>query len=145
MKTSMKGRQFIQRFEACKLLAYLCPANVWTCGWGHTGPDVFKGKRITQLTADSLFEQDLEKFESGVNHLVRVPLTQGQFDALVSFSYNCGLGNLSSSTLLKMLNAGQYDQAADQFRRWNQSNGKVLAGLTIRREQERATFLGLPE
>lgn len=161
MRASDQVRRFIKGFEIRKLRAYPDPqwngvarvaANFtkwgrpWTIGYGHTGPDVVEGKVISETTAENLFIQDLAEFEAAVNGLVTVPLTQGQFDALVSFGFNCGTGpeGLGGSTLLKLLNAGQYDQAADQFSRWNKSGGKVLAGLTIRRAQERAMFLGQP-
>lgn len=156
MKTSLAGRQFIQRFEQCRLKAYKCPAGVWTIGWGHTGPDVVEGKAVAQGTADKLFDQDIAEREALVAKFVTVPLNQAQFDAVVSAVYNIGAGSpghrdgifvLASgqpSTFLKLLNAGEYDQAADQLPRWNKSGGVVLNGLTIRRGQERWMFLGRP-
>lgn len=135
-----KEAELIKSFEGLELEAYLCPANIWTIGYGHTG-DVKEGDTITKAEADELLEKDLEKFRGGVNRCVKVPVNENQFGALVSFAYNVGIGSLQSSTLLKLLNAGDYDAAADQFPRWNKSGGKVLTGLTRRREAERAVFL----
>lgn len=135
-----KEAELIKSFEGLELEAYLCPANIWTIGYGHTG-DVKEGDTITKAEADELLEKDLEKFRGGVNRCVKVPLNENQFGALVSFAYNVGIGSLQSSTLLKLLNACDYDAASDQFLRWNKSGGKVLTGLTRRREAERAVFL----
>lgn len=135
-----KEAELIKSFEGLELEAYLCPADIWTIGYGHTG-DVKEGDTITKAEAGDLLDKDLEKFRSGVNRCVKVPLNENQFGALVSFAYNVGIGSLQSSTLLKLLNAGDYDAAADQFPRWNKSGGKVLTGLTRRREAERAVFL----
>lgn len=141
MKTSAAGRSFVCSFETCKLKGYLCPAGVPTRGFGHTGPEVVLGQVITQAQADADLEKDLERFERAVLHMVKVPLTQSQFDAVVSFAFNCGEGNLASSTLLRLLNAGDYAGAASQFVRWNRSKGVVLDGLTKRRLAERDIFL----
>lgn len=135
-----KEAELIKSFEGLELEAYLCPAGIWTIGYGHTG-DVEKGEKITKEKADELLDIDLSVFRKGVRNLVKVPLNKNQFGALVSFAYNVGLGNLKSSTLLRMLNAGDYNGAADQLLRWNKSNGKVLRGLARRREAERAVFL----
>jgi len=135
-----KEAQLIKSFEGLELEAYLCPANVWTIGYGHT-KGVKKGDKITKEQAEKLLEEDLAFFRNGVKRLVKVALNKNQFGALVSFAYNLGLGSLESSTLLKKLNAGDYQGAADQFPRWNKSKGKVLTGLVRRREAERAVFL----
>ena len=135
-----KEAELIKSFEGLELEAYLCPAGIWTIGYGHTG-NVQKGQKITKQEADELLDVDLSVFRKGVRNLVKVPLNSNQFGALVSFAYNVGLGNLRSSTLLKMLNAGDYNGAADQLLRWNKSNGKVIRGLARRREAERAVFL----
>ncbi|WP_019099941.1 lysozyme [Chromobacterium haemolyticum] len=142
MKTSDAGIALVKSFEGLKLIAYKCPAGVWTIGYGHTGPDVTPGQVITQAQADALLARDLERFEAGVARLVKVPMTQNQFDALVCFSYNLGLGALQGSTLLRLLNAGDYAGAAAQFPRWNKAGGKELPGLTRRRSAEHALFLG---
>ncbi len=138
--TSEQGIALIKQFEGCALSAYLCPAHILTIGYGHTG-DVSAGQTITQEEAERLLKADLEKFERGVSQMVTVELSPQQFDALVSFAFNLGLGNLKTSTLLKKLNSGDYQGAADEFLRWNKAAGKVMAGLTKRREAERALFL----
>lgn len=135
----------IRDAEQCRLHAYPDPGTggaPWTIGWGHTGPEVRPGLVWTQEQADEAFERDIEQFSSQVAALFpRTELTQGQFDALVSFAYNCGLGALSTSTLRKRLLAGDADGAAEEFQRWNKAGGKVLAGLTTRRAAECALFL----
>ena len=98
-------------------------------------------KPITKERAEELLRFVLERYEKGVERYVQVPISQNQFDALVSFAYNVGLNNLRTSTLLKKLNAGLYKEAAEQFPRWNRSGGKVLRGLTIRRRKEKELFL----
>ncbi|WP_038342573.1 lysozyme [Acinetobacter sp. A47] len=145
MTTSPVGINLITSFEDLKLTAYLCPANVWTIGFGTTvyptGTRVKQGDKCTEAQAKAYFTHDLKRFERAVNGSVGVPLTQNQFDALVSLTYNIGEGNFTSSTLLKMLNAGNYRGAADQFLVWNKSKGQVLNGLVRRRKVERELFL----
>jgi len=133
------GLSLIKSFEGCKLTAYLCPANVWTIGWGRT-TGVKRGQTITQAQADRWLEEEYDAFERQVRASVRVPLTENQLGALVSFAYNVGIGALRSSTLLRLLNAGDYAGAAGQFARWNKAGGRVLRGLTIRRTAEAALF-----
>ena len=140
-KTSQKGINLIKHFEGLELESYLCPANVWTVGYGHT-KTAKPGMKITTATAETLLVNDLTPFEEHVKKVVKVVITQNQFDALVSFVFNLGQGAFSRSTLLKLLNKGDYSGAADQFLRWNKAGGKVLAGLTRRREAERMLFLG---
>lgn len=140
MIISDKGMQLIKDFESLRLAAYLCPANVWTIGYGHT-KGVKRGDVINESIAERYLRTDLVQFEKDVNQLVKVPLTQGQYDALVSFAFNCGSRALSTSTLLRKLNSGDYEGAANEFKRWNKSGGKVLPGLTRRREMERRLFL----
>ena len=141
MQTSEKGFDLIRKYEGLQLAAYVCPGGKLTIGYGHTGPDVTEGRRINVEEANALLEHDVERFERAVNELVRVPMTQGMFDALISFSFNLGAGSLKSSTLLKKLNADDREGAADEFLKWNKAKGKVLAGLTARRESERELFL----
>lgn len=152
MKTSEAGRKFIQGFESCSLTAFHGKAdrpNVWTIGWGRIH-GVKQGDVCTQAQADAWFDEDLASFEKAVNDLVLVPLTQGQFNALVSFAYNVGSDidadtvaeGLGDSTLLKKLNAGDYAGAADEFLKWNKANGIAVNGLTRRRKGEREMFLG---
>ena len=115
MKTGEKGIELIKQFEGCKLTAYLCPAKVLTIGYGHT-KNVKKGQVITQLEADNLLKEDLTTFEKGITTLVRSNINQNQFDALVSFAFNLGLGNLKSSTLLKKVNNDPNDPTIkDEF------------------------------
>lgn len=135
------GLDLIKTFEGCKLTAYLCPARVWTIGYGSTGPHVRKGLTITQAEADQLLRDDLARFEAAVSRLVSVPLNDNQFSALVSFAFNVGIGALEGSTLLRKLNARDLDGAAAQFERWNRADGRVVAGLTRRRQAERALFV----
>ncbi len=141
MITNQKGKDLIIKFEGLKLQAYLCPANVWTISVGCTfyedGTPVKQGDKVTKERAMQLFDNVLSKFEVGVAKLVNKPLTDNQFSALVSFAFNCGLGNLKSSTLLRKVNANPKDSTiAAEFGKWNKSNGKVLNGLTKRRKAE---------
>lgn len=149
MKASLALRAFIKSYETCWLVGQRCPARAPTWGWGHTGADVVLGGRISQAKADQLFDGDLAAFERDVNSLVKVQLTQAQFDALCSFAFNVGSDidadtiaeGLGDSTLLRKLNAKDYAGAADQFPLWNKAAGKVMNGLTKRRLGERDIFL----
>lgn len=141
MKISQKGINLIKQFEGLELKAYRDSVGVLTIGYGSTGSHVSVGEVITEAQAETLLIKDLSRFESGVTELVKVPVTQNQFDALVSFSFNLGLGNLKSSTLLKKLNAKDYTGASKEFERWNKAGGKVLNGLTRRRLAEKELFL----
>ena len=145
MQTSDKGIALLKEFEGCKLTAYQDSVGVWTIGYGWTQPvdgkPIRAGMTIKQETAERLLKTGLVSYESDVSRLVKVGLSQGQFDALVSFTYNLGARSLSTSTLLRKLNAGDYAGAADEFLRWNKAGGKVLIGLTRRREAERTLFL----
>jgi lysozyme len=131
----------VKEFEGCRLVAYRCPAGVWTIGWGHTGPEVTEGLTITQAKADEYLEQDLGRVLAGVDRLVTTDLTVGQTAALVSFAYNVGLGALKHSTLLRLLNTGATEAAAAEFPRWNRAAGRVLPGLVRRRAAEMEMFL----
>ena len=139
MQISKAGLDLIKQFEGLYLKAYRCPAGVPTIGYGHTA-GVAMGQTITQQQADDYLRRDVRQFERAVARLVTVPLTQGQFDALVSFAFNLGEGALAQSTLLRLLNAGDYAGAAAQFDRWNKAGGRVLPGLVRRRAAERALF-----
>jgi len=139
---SHKGVELIKLFEGCRLETYLDAADVPTIGYGSTGSHVRMGMKITKEEAEQLLLDDLKRFEAGVSEQVTVPLNQNEFDALVSFSFNVGLGALNRSTLLRMLNDGASKSVvASQFLRWNKVNGKPLEGLTRRRKAERALFL----
>ncbi|MBR1754009.1 lysozyme [bacterium] len=141
MNVSENGLNLIKTFEGCRLTAYKCPAGVWTIGYGHTGSDVKQGLKISRERADSLLKQDVLVHSNNVSRLVKVPLTQNQFDALVSFEYNVGYANFSKSTMLRLLNQRQYLAAANQFDRWIYANRKVLSGLVKRRKAEKTLFL----
>ena len=139
VETSKKGIDLIKIYEGCRLTSYKCPAGVYTIGYGHTA-GVKKGQKITQKQAENFLRSDLKQFENGLLRSVTAPLNQNQFDALVSFCYNCGLSAFKSSTLRKKLNAKDYAGASKEFERWNKSNGHILAGLTKRRKAERKLF-----
>jgi lysozyme len=140
MKTSKRGIDLIKRFEGVRLHAYKCPAGVPTIGYGHT-VGVQMGESITLAQAEQMLRDDLPIYEVGVRSLVKQPLTQGQFDALVSFAFNLGVGALGKSTLLRRLNAGDYAGAAGEFGKWVNAGGIRLRGLVLRREAERALFI----
>ena len=137
---SQVGIDLIKKWEGFRSKAYLCPANVWTIGYGHT-KNAYKGQCISKAEAEQLLKKDLEYFERNVAKLVTVELTQGQYDALVSFTYNVGVGALAKSTLLGLVNQGKFGAAADEFGRWVYANKKKLPGLVKRREEERKLFL----
>lgn len=134
---------FIKGFEACRLTAYMPTAHdVPTIGWGSTGPDIRLGLTWTQEACDARFARDLGQFAAGVSRALAGAATrQAQFDAMVSLAYNIGIANFASSTLLRLHRAGDHAGAAAQFPRWNKQKGKVLAGLTRRREGERQMYL----
>lgn len=143
MKTSQAGVDLIKQFEGLELTAYPDPGTggePWTIGYGHTG-GVKPGDTVTEAEAEEILRQDLARFEDCVNAYVSVPITQSEFDALVSFAFNVGCGALKSSTLLRLLNGGDHEAAAQQFPRWNKAAGRVMAGLTRRREAERDLFV----
>ncbi len=152
MQLSAAGADLIKSFEACmaedgpdQYKAYLCPAKVLTIGWGHTnafGRSFVADDVWTAAECDAAFEADMGQAETAVRRLVEVELTQGQFDALVSFAYNCGAGNLAGSTLLKLLNQGDYEGAALEFPKWTHGNGQILPGLVRRRAAEALMFQG---
>ena len=139
MNISNKGIDLIKQFEGCRLKAYQDSVGVWTIGYGHT-EGVAEGMEISQHQADIMFGSDLEKYANYINEYVTVSLNQNQFDALTSWVYNLGPGNLKSSTMLKVLNEGSYDDVPFQIKRWNKAGGKVLKGLVRRREAEAELF-----
>ena len=142
MKASGRCKDLIKKYEGCKLEAYKCPAGIWTIGYGHTDSNVTSGTIITQDEADELFNKDILKFEKAVSHMVKTTINQNQFDALVSFAFNLGNGALLNSTLLKKLNSGDKQGAANEFDRWVYSNNKTkLEGLVRRRKEEKELFL----
>ncbi len=139
-----EGFKLLTTFEGCELTAYDDGGGVWTIGYGHTGDDVYPGLTISQTQAEELLRIDLEKFESFVEDAVEAQLNDSQFSALVCFCFNVGPGGFGDSTLLRLLNQGNYQAAANQFPVWNKVNGQPWLGLTRRRLAERALFLGKP-
>lgn len=142
MRTSDAGVALIKRSEGFRARPYLCPAGVPTIGYGHTGGVALDDPPITEEQALCMLRADLVAFEMGVSAALRVRIEQHQFDALVSFAFNAGLGALQSSTLLRRLNAGDFAGAAAEFPRWNKGGGRVLPGLVARRAEERRLFEG---
>lgn len=139
MNTSAEGISLIKKFEGCELYAYQCSAGVWTIGYGHT-KDVEPGMQITQEDAEEMLVEELHEYENYINKYVTAPLSQNQFDAMVSWVYNLGPANLKASTLLKVLNAEDYDGVPAQIKRWNKAGGEILDGLIRRREAEARLF-----
>lgn len=130
-----EGLALIKQWEGFRPQAYLCPAKVWTIGYGST-VGVTEGMKITKAKAEKLLLKDLERFEAAIERLVTVPLNDNQFAALVSWAFNVGEGAVAKSTLLRKLNAGDYDAVPVELARWNKAGGKVLAGLANRRAAE---------
>ena len=139
MEISKEGLALIKKFEGFEAHAYRCPAGVLTIGYGHT-KDVQLGDEWSQSHAEYMLEVELEEFCDYVNKYVKVKLEQYQFDALVAWVYNLGAGNFKESTLLKVLNQGDYDDVPHQIKRWNKAGGRVLQGLVRRREAEALLF-----
>ncbi|MDI6804907.1 MAG: lysozyme [Bacteroidota bacterium] len=142
MKTSPAGIELIKKFEGLSLVPYKCPGNVLTIGYGHT-KTTKPGMKIQVKEADDLLKEDLKYFEEALLKLIKSPITQNQFDAIVCFCFNVGVGNFKRSTLLKFINSPRYYDAADQFLVWNKVGKKESLGLTNRRTAERNLFLGL--
>lgn len=141
MNISKEGLELIKKFEGCELKAYKDAVDVWTIGYGHT-KGVVEGMEITAEEAESMLEEELKEYCGYINDEVKVKLEQNQFDALVSWVYNLGPSNLRSSTMLKVINEGKYDEVPAQIKRWNRAGGKVLDGLVRRREAEALLFQG---
>ena len=137
MRTSTAGINLIKRFEGCRLTAYkpVPTEKYWTIGYGHYGQDVAPNMTITQAQAEIMLGIDLVKYEQAVDHYAIFPLSQNQFDALVSFAYNCGVGNLQ-----KLLKGRTAPQVAEAMLKYNKAGGKVLNGLTRRRKAEYDLF-----
>jgi lysozyme len=156
VKVSQKCIEQIKKDEGVRNRPYQCPALLWTVGVGHViDPNHAKvpladrkqlhipagwDRVLSADEIDEILRQDLARFEAGVLRLIKVPLTQGQFDALVSFSFNVGLGNLQNSTLRMKVNREDYEGAAEQFLVWTKAGGKVLPGLVKRRTHEKEMF-----
>ena len=144
-QVSQEGIALIKRFEGLETQSYRDVAGIWTIGYGHTGPEVGPGMRISEAQAEDLLQRDLQRFEDGVAEAVTAPITQSQFDALVSLSYNIGVRAFQRSTALKRLNKGDFEGAAEAITWWNKAtvNGvkRPVLGLTRRRAAEAALFL----
>ena len=155
MTLSPAGAALIKAFESCAIRTsdgefrtYRDSVNVLTIGWGHTnslGTRFGASAVWTQQQCDATFLSDMTHFEAAVSKLVRVQLNQHQFDALVSFCYNCGEGNLAKSTLLKKVNAKDFAGAAQEFKKWVKAGGRTLKGLVRRRNSESLMFQGIKD
>ena len=146
MKISQKGLDLIKHYEGCHYEPYRDPIGLYTVGYGHLIGDgkslpIEWFRRFTQEEVDELLKKDLERFERGVSRLCPNNLTQPRFDALVSFAFNVGLGNLQASTLRRKHNRSDVFGEAQEFLKWNKAGGKILRGLTRRRESESALYL----
>ncbi len=142
MQYSDAGLALTRAFEALRFTAYQDGGGVWTIGYGHTGRDVYRGCHISQDEAEQTLRWDMRAAVDCVNASVHVPLTQGQFDALVDFTFNAGRGNFLRSTLLAKVNAGDFAGAAAEFGKWVNVNGQPERGLIRRRAAEAALFEG---
>ena len=141
MQDDIQGEQLTESFEDCKLQAYWdATGKVWTIGWGHTGPEVVEGLVWTQAQCDAQLLVDRRAAVACVNRNVNVPLTKNEFRALVDWVFNAGCGHFVGSTMLRLLNAGDYHGAAAEIDKWIFSGGVKLAGLLRRRRAETALF-----
>lgn len=145
MKTNKAGLDLIRRWEGCRLKAYKCSAGVWTIGYGLTSAagivPVTEGMTITQAQADEYLVKSLAQYEKAVTKALSIVPSANQFAAMVSLCYNIGPANFAKSSVVKLMNVGKPREAADAFLLWNKAGGKVLKGLTARREDERKLFL----
>lgn len=135
-----KGLSLTKQFEGLRLAAYQDQRGIWTIGYGHTGPNVHAGLRITEEEADVFLESDIAGAVAGVNRMVTSTVTQNQFDALVDFAFNLGCAGLMRSTLLAWVNAGNFAAAAKEFLLWDHIGGRTVPGLLRRRQAEMELF-----
>jgi lysozyme len=135
------GEDLIKSFEELRLVAYLDQRGRWTCGFGHTGPDVVQGTTCTPEQAEAWFQLDTQAAVVGVDTSIQTTINQQQFDALVSFTFNVGVGAEGHSTMAKLVNARNFTGAAAEFPKWDHVDGVPNAGLLRRREAEQALFL----
>jgi lysozyme len=140
MNYSKDGMKLTEGFESCRLTAYPDLKGVWTIGYGHTGHEVVEGLTWTQEHADSELLADVQHAADCVTCVVKIQITQDEFDALVDFTFNAGCHAFMTSTMLMKINAGDITGAAEEFDRWDHASGKVVAGLLRRREAETALF-----
>ncbi|WP_348269853.1 lysozyme [Edaphobacter paludis] len=138
---SDKGLALTKRFEGLRLAAYQDQSGIWTIGYGHTGPDVHQGLTITIAQADALLRSDTTRAAACVHRAVTTDIRQCHFDALVDFVFNLGCSRLIDSTLLRHVNAGEFELAAQQFLLWDHAGAAVVPGLLVRRQAEMAIFL----
>lgn len=141
---SAAGLALTKQFEGCVLTAYQDQVGVWTIGYGHTGTDVKQGMTITEDQASVLLAADVAWAVTCVNRSVTSEINQNQFDAMVDFVFNLGCASFGQSTLLRLVNGGDFADAAPQFLRWNRAGGQVVAGLTKRRQAEMSLFTSGP-
>lgn len=141
--TGNGGIALIKQYEGLRLTTYKDAVGIPTIGYGHVENPISPGgtRTITAEDAEQILREDLQRFEHDVNNMLTVEVTQNQFDALVSFAFNLGPANLKSSTLLRKVNSGDFNGAAEEFPKWNHAGGQVLAGLTARRNAEKTLFL----
>jgi len=145
MIASKEAEDLIKLFESCHLKAYKCPAGVWTIGWGTTGPGIQEGLVISQHSADVMLKAHIMDVALDLTDVLKPKsLRQHQFDALVSFIYNIGIGAFKKSTMLKLIKADKMTEAALEFDKWTKAGGKELAGLVKRRKAEKELFIGVP-
>jgi lysozyme len=142
MKISEDGLELIKKFEGCETTAYQDSVGVWTIGFGHT-KGVEEGQTCSVEDAESMLADEMDEYEGYVNNMVKVELQQHEFDALVAWVYNLGPTNLGESTMLKVLNGGQFDRVPDEMNRWTRAGGKILEGLVRRRQAESLMFQNL--
>lgn len=141
MRTSQKGVDLIKHFEGFRSAPYQCQAKVWTIGYGHTKGVTALSESVSKEEAEAILQSDLLKYERSVSNLITVPLTQNQFDALVSFTFNLGGGALQRSSLRQKLNRKDYSGASVEFLKWVRAGGVIRKGLERRRKAERALFM----
>ena len=142
MKISEDGLELIKKFEGCETTAYQDSVGVWTIGFGHT-KGVEEGQTCSIEDAESMLADEMDEYEGYINNMVKVDLEQHEFDALVAWVYNLGPTNLGESTMLKVLNGGQFDRVPDEMNRWTRAGGEILEGLVRRRQAESLMFQNL--
>lgn len=140
MQYSLTGKQLTERFEGCRLTAYQDQVGRWTIGYGHT-TGVKEGDTCTQAQADAWLALDMWWAEMMVNNYVHIKITQGEYDAMVDFTFNLGVGSFEHSTLLILVNQGKFADAAKEFEKWDHAGGQVVAGLLRRRQAEEQEFV----
>lgn len=141
MKINEAGLNIIKQFEGCRLESYQDAVGIWTIGWGHTSPDIKEGLQWTQTQCDDALKKDVANTETKIAQALRVKVSDNMFSALVSFAYNIGVLKTTYSTLFKLTQDSRFTEAVVEFSKWNHAGGKVLPGLTARREAEAELFM----